>query len=1263
MKTTSISGFANDLVLRRLGLLLAALIAFVMPLETSAQAISMSGTVTGETAVPIPGVGHDYLHLLSETVDPSTGSVNINLAFPIPKSRSITLPFSLAYSTAGVFRLENPGPAALALYPNCFEDNEPPVSFANICGGWNYTYPKQTLSYTSNQVNGADGADEGTKTTYTNYTFSDPTGVMHNLRLGYQCFLTPTPGSQCPSVDLSRHGDEQYTASFNSPANVDSLTDYTVFDNEGTTYHFVGNTSNLPQEIEDRNGNTIFPSLTHSSGSAYTLTMPDTAGRSSISVTGSESPGTTDEMNIGGLIYKATWTSTTVSYSMPAMSLFQSGNSLDTQCRSEGDFSIAANNTQSTISVVSSLILPDNQHQFTFYYGDNNPDTSVRNPYGLLSEIIYPNGGWVKYTYKPSDTFSLGGLFTGWTEAFGGGLQGSQVLPVANDCPYIYSVPVVATRMVSYDGSTVAQTQTFSYLTAFNGWQWTSKNTSVSTTDNVASKTYLKTYSYKPFSIGPPPYTNDSIATQIPVEYQVKTYDWGNTSAPLLTSTKTWRDQFSMTEQDTTIGGLTSKVIYQPGSYFPQETDEYDYGANTPTRKTLITYQPFSARGVMVEPCKVVVTDGGGAVFSETDSYYDGNTTLCADDSNGIDTGSVSGLPQNTHDETLYGPNSSAPRGDLTKQVHVLSGGQGPTTTYAYDETGQLTSETDPCGNTTCSDVAGSNHTTSYSYSDSPARTVNSNAYLTMVTRPNTGVSHITNYQYDYSSGNVIEVDDENQQPTNYSYSDPFLRLTDVYGPTSAQNGGARPHTHYKYTDGVGAYMLTTTPTGISSTEYYDGVGNATQTQMTSGPSGTESVDTTYDGMGRVQSVSNAYRTKGDATYGIASFSYDPLGRKVMQCNTDNSATPSVICQPASSFQKWMYSGNTVTFQDENGNQWQRIADAFGRLTTVMEPSGNASAPSMETDYTYDPLNNLTSVIQWGGSSNPAARSRQFSYDSLSRLVQALNPETGWTCYGTTGGVAPNGTNCTEGYDANGNIGSKTDARDVTTSYSYDVLNRILSRMFAGDASFSPVSCYQYDSASVANGKGRLANEWTQAPSSNSGTCSATAPSSGYITEHSIVGYDEVGRITSELEFTPASTAAGTSYSPAYSYHLDGSLNTSTSGVAPTGASSSIVLTNVFDGAGRLQNLTSNYTANSLYPTSLFAPASGSQSLPCGTTGSAQYWPSGTLMSAAMGNGLTINQSIDKRLRLGCEGALGNAPATSTAGSAAITITGAEQSQ
>jgi YD repeat-containing protein len=394
--------------------------------------------------------------------------------------------------------------------------------------------------------------------------------------------------------------------------------------------------------------------------------------------------------------------------------------------------------------------------------------------------------------------------------------------------------------------------------------------------------------------------------------------------------------------------------------------------------------------------------------------------------------------------------------------------------------------------------------------------------------------------------------------------------------------------------------------------------------------------DTTYDLNGRVGSVSTPYYSKNDPTYGVTSFTYDALGRKTVQTQPG----------PGAYTQQWSYSGNTVTFTDENQNQWVRTSDALGRLTTVFEPNGTSSSPAMETDYGYDELGNLLTVKQWGGSyGSSGAVLRSFSYDSLSRLLTASNPESGSVSYT---------------YDSDGNVKSKTDARNVTISYSYDALNRLLSKSYSDGT--TPTSCYQYDSTTIANGKGRLANAWTQ---SASAACSLAAAS---WTKRSILAYDALGRILKEQQCTPSNCANGAPYSPAYTYDLAGNLLSSTSGVGPTPTSTPFIFSNTFDNAGRLHTLASNWTTNyvngrpNIFPATLFSAQTVTSAM-CPKSFTTPYAPFGSLVNASFGTALTLNRGFDQRLRTTCENDTGGNVATPTGGSVAVTITGSEQSK
>ena len=109
-------------------------------------------------------------------------------------------------------------------------------------------------------------------------------------------------------------------------------------------------------------------------------------------------------------------------------------------------------------------------------------------------------------------------------------------------------------------------------------------------------------------------------------------------------------------------------------------------------------------------------------------------------------------------------------------------------------------------------------------------------------------------------------------------------------------------------------------------------------------------------------------------------------------------------------------------------------------------------------------------------ASAPAAwRPRSFVYDSLSRLTSATNPESGTITYG---------------YDANGNLKTRTasapnqsGSATVTTTKNYDALNRLTGESYSDGT--TPTNFYDYDVAapwmtSAKNIVGRLANSSNQ---------------------------------------------------------------------------------------------------------------------------------------------------------------------------------------
>ena len=156
-----------------------------------------------------------------------------------------------------------------------------------------------------------------------------------------------------------------------------------------------------------------------------------------------------------------------------------------------------------------------------------------------------------------------------------------------------------------------------------------------------------------------------------------------------------------------------------------------------------------------------------------------------------------------------------------------------------------------------------------------------------------------------------------------------------------------------------------------------------------------------------------------------------------------------------------------------------------------MEPNGAPGTllPTLETDYSHDALKNLLNVNQVGGPQDTGSRVRSFSYDGLSRLLCSSNPETskcilsGGLLWIRRGNYGIHLRREWKRYiqDVAGSqhvqVGS---GKTISISYSYDALNRLLSKTYTNDITNTPSSCFQYDVTSVTNGIGRLAYSWTQ---------------------------------------------------------------------------------------------------------------------------------------------------------------------------------------
>jgi RHS repeat-associated protein len=524
-----------------------------------------------------------------------------------------------------------------------------------------------------------------------------------------------------------------------------------------------------------------------------------------------------------------------------------------------------------------------------------------------------------------------------------------------------------------------------------------------------------------------------------------------------------------------------------------------------------------------------------------------------------------------------------------------------PVTVFTYDETGQVLSAKDANGNTT-----------QYSYADSFSDSTPSmptDAYLTKITYPPTGsVGHVESFSYAYSDGQLTVSTDQNLLQTQYFYVDSLRRLTETDFPDTGK-------TKISYNDTApsptitSSRLMNTANVYVTSVATLDGLGHIVKTLLTVDQdcANGDRTDTTYDGLGRIYTVSNPYCVAGEGTSGLTTYIYDGLGRRTTVTHPDGATVLT------------SYTGRATEVQDE-GNGTQRVtrisqSDGLGRLTSLCEVSSatligqnaapgacnqDISASGFLTSYQYNALDDLTRVTQG------TMASRVFAYDSLSRLTSGTNPESGTTTYS---------------YDANSNLASKTapapnqtGTSTVTTTYSYDALNRLTQKSYSDTnpvyANGTPTVFYGYDQSSItmtfqhsiANSIGRLS--W-----------SAPVDQNFFPITMDAFSYDQVGRVKQYWQQEPVNrnvkdTVVG------YDYDLIG--NPIDFFVAANQATSQGVVQNLtYNGVGRLASFSENGFNNAAHPANLLS----------GIT----YDALGLMTSATFASGLTQTWAYNKR--------------------------------
>jgi RHS repeat-associated protein len=389
-----------------------------------------------------------------------------------------------------------------------------------------------------------------------------------------------------------------------------------------------------------------------------------------------------------------------------------------------------------------------------------------------------------------------------------------------------------------------------------------------------------------------------------------------------------------------------------------------------------------------------------------------------------------------------------------------------------------------------------------------------------------TGTHTTASYTYNSYTGQVASTTDPNSQITSFSY-DSMRRPTITTRPDSAQ-------IVYAYNDMLHTASLTSPVQGatvVTNTTYLDGLGRSVQTSVFDA-SGTlySTVQTQYDSMDRPYNVSNPFTST--AQYWTET-TFDALGRTVKVILPDNSKSTDV------------YSTASTTITDPVGHQKKNQTDGLNRLSVVYEPDPtNGNSLTLQSSYAYTVLDNLASLTQ-------GSQTRIYSYDGMGRLTSHVLPESGTTSFR---------------YNNYNLISQRTDARGVTTTYTYDTMNRPLHINYnvgTTGVPATPTVTYAYGTTASQYNNGRL----------------LTITDGLGTTTYS---YDNLARATQAQHVINGST-----YTIGYQYNLAGDVTSLT-------YPSNRVVQRSYDAIGRLSSLSSGATtyANTFAYNSSFAPTS-----------------------------------------------------------------------
>jgi RHS repeat-associated protein len=380
---------------------------------------------------------------------------------------------------------------------------------------------------------------------------------------------------------------------------------------------------------------------------------------------------------------------------------------------------------------------------------------------------------------------------------------------------------------------------------------------------------------------------------------------------------------------------------------------------------------------------------------------------------------------------------------DSLGRVLTSKDGEGNITTYAYgtDSDGLATTTVTPPGRgswiyrslqnvpLSVTDPLGRVTTTSYDANLRPIAVTD-------------GRGNTTTTTYD-SRGNVLSVTAPAPlsgivQQWTYNSTNDVLTSTDGRGnaTTYTYATSSDPATDYQ----VGQLKTITTPEGATTTYKYFtsgvklGLVKSITKSLTHSPARLVTTTFDYDSSGNLSSITSPMGKK-------TAMGYDASGRRT------SLVDPRGVPTPAPYTTAWTYDNadNILTVTAPTGSVTSYHYDLAGRLDKMTTPDGDTSYSYYDNNLlhvttdpltftetrTYDPDGSLASTT------TPTGDKTTLFYDAAAQLTSVVEPR------GNAAGANPSDFTWTYTYDDSGNRISKTHSDAGTTTYVYDVLDRL----------------------------------------------------------------------------------------------------------------------------------------------------------------------------------------------------------------------------